>query len=150
MYAAGPPTFNDLVVNRGEIRRQGIELEAETISFYNFSILSGFAYVDLRPSNESGSDEIYSFNIGIRYDDMKTFRARLFGHYIWWNLEGFTMAKYDDFIWDLNLEKEIWSKENITTGLFFTCRNLFNGSQYTLGDSKNPRRWIEAGIRFRF
>ena len=87
MYAAGPPTFNDLVVNRGEIRRQGIELETETISFYNFSILSGFAYVDLRPSNESGSDEIYSFNIGIRYDDMKTFRARLFGHYIWWNLE---------------------------------------------------------------
>jgi len=34
--------------------------------------------------------------------------------------------------------------------LFLTAHNLFNGSQYTFGDSKNPGRWIEAGIRFKF
>jgi vitamin B12 transporter len=149
-YGAGPPTYNDLIINYGDIRRQGLELEAETVPVYNLSLLAGFAYVDLKPSNEAGSDEIYSYNIGFRYDDKKSFRAQLFGHYVWWDLEAFAQATYDDFIWDLNLNKKIWSKEKAATEVFLTAHNIFSGSQYTYGDSKNPARWVEAGIRLSF
>lgn len=149
-FAAGPPTFNDLVINKGEIRRQGFELEAETRPLHNLSLSAGFAYVDLKPANESGSSDIYSYTIGIRYDDRKSFRAHLCGHYVWWDLDGAMEARYDDSIWDLNLNKRFWSSQKTATELFLTAHNIFNGSQYTLGDSKNPERWVEAGIRVKF
>ncbi len=150
LFGAGPPTFNDLVINKGEIRRQGFELEAETRPLHNLSLVAGFAYVDLKPSNEAGSDHIYTYNIGVRYDDKKSFRALLFGHYVWWDLDPVWEASYNDFIWDLNLNKRIYAKGKTSTELFLTAHNLFDGSQYTFGDSKNPGRWIEAGIRFKF
>ena len=150
LFAAGPPAFNDLIINNGEIRRQGLELETETVPVYNLSLLAGFAYVNLKPSNEAGSGEMYSYNIGFRYDDRKSFRAQLFGHYVWWNYDAALNASYDDFIWDLNLNKKIWSEKKTATELFLTARNIFNGSQYTFGDSKNPGRWVEAGIRVKF
>ena len=149
-FGAGPPTFNDLVINKGEIRRQGFELEAETRPLHNLSLVAGFAYVDLKPSNEAGSDHIYTYNIGARYDDKKSFRALLFGHYVWWDLDPVWEASYNDFIWDLDLNKRIYAKEKTAAELFLTAHNLFNGSQYTFGDSKNPGRWIEAGIRVKF
>jgi len=149
-FGAGPPTFNDLVINKGEIRRQGFELEAEARPLHNLSLVAGFAYVDLKPSNEAGSDHIYTYNIGVRYDDKKSFRAQLFGHYIWWDLDPFWEASYNDFIWDLNLNKGIYAKGKTSTELFLTAHNLLNGSQYTFGDSKNPGRWIEAGMRVKF
>jgi vitamin B12 transporter len=111
---------------------------------------AGFAYVDIDPQNEIGASYNYMYNIGIRYDDKKSFRAELFGHYVWWDLDEYWMAEYDDFIWDLNLNKRIWSEGKAATELFLTAHNIFNGSQYTYGDSKNPGTWIEAGIRFKF
>ena len=150
LFGAGPPTFNDLVINKGEIRRQGFELEAETRPLHNLSLVAGFAYVDLKPSNEAGSDHIYTYNIGVRYDDKKSFRALLFGHYVWWDLDPVWEASYNDFIWDLNLNKGIYAKGKTSTELFLTAHNLFDGAQYTFGDSKNPGRWIEAGIRVKF
>ena len=149
-FGAGPPTFNDLVVNKGEIRRQGLELEVETFPVHNLSLLAGFAYVDLKPANESGSTELYSYLLGIRYDDKKSFRALLFGRYVWWDLDSVWQASYDDFIWDLNLNKRIYARAKTSAELFFTAHNLFNGSQYTFGDSKNPDTWLEAGIRVKF
>ena len=117
---------------------------------YNLSLMAGLAYVDLKPSNEAGSDEIYSYNIGLRYEDRKSLKAQLFGHYVWWDLDPAWEASYDDFIWDLNLSKKIHSYEKAPMELFLTVHNIFNGSQYTFGDIKNPHRWIEAGIRVTF
>ncbi|MFH0814218.1 MAG: TonB-dependent receptor [Pseudomonadota bacterium] len=145
-----PPAFNDIIENKGERRRQGGELEVETTQIYNLSLLAGFAYVHLTPPDENESTDMYMYTFGLRYDDRKSFRAELFGHYIWWDLYSFANARYDDFIWDLNLNKRIYSHENTSTELFLTAHNLFNGAQYTFGDSKNPRRWIEAGIRIKF
>ena len=154
LYGAGPPTFNDLVINMGKIRRQGFELEAETRPLHNLSLVADFAYADLKPSNENGSSDIYSYSIGIRYDDRKSFRAQLFGHYVWWDFDAASKAiggaNYDDFIWDLNVNKRIYAREKAAAELFLTAHNLFNGSQYTYGDSKNPERWLEAGIRVKF
>ncbi len=143
----GQPIF---YINEGKVRRNGIEIEAETVPIYNMSMSAGFAYVDIDPTDERGVSYNYACSIGISYDDKKSFRAELFGHYVWWDLDGSCMAEYDDFIWDLNLNKKIWSKEKAATELFFTAHNIFNGSQYTYGDNKNPETWIEAGIRFKF
>jgi vitamin B12 transporter len=149
-YGGGPPAYNDIFINKGKVRRNGLEIEAETVPIYNMSMSTGFAYVDIDPTDERGVSYNYACNIGIRYDDKKSFSAELFGHYVWWDLDEDYMAEYDDFIWDLNLNKRIWSKEKAATELFLTAHNIFNGSQYTYGDSKNPGTWIEAGIRFKF
>jgi len=149
-YGGGPPAYNDIIINKGKARRNGFEIKAETSSVYNMSMSAGFAYVDIDPTDEKGIGYNYTCNIGIRYDDQKSFMAELFGHYVWRDLDGSYMAKYDDFIWDFNLNKRIRSKEKTATELFFTAHNIFNGSQYILGDSKNPGTWIEAGIRFKF
>ena len=34
--------------------------------------------------------------------------------------------------------------------VFFTARNIFNGSQYMIDSWKNPGRWVEGGITYRF
>ncbi|MGB5157739.1 MAG: TonB-dependent receptor [Desulfobacterales bacterium] len=141
---------NDHLVNSGDSRRQGIELETETVPLYNMSLRSGFAYVDISPATEEGAAGIYTWNIGLNYNDKKSFRAQLFGHYAWWDLGSASGASYDDFIWDLNLNKKIYSNELIATDVFLTAHNIFNGSQYVLGDIQNPKRWVEAGIRFSF
>ncbi|MFH2045540.1 MAG: TonB-dependent receptor [Pseudomonadota bacterium] len=149
-FAGGAPVFNDLYINSGSSRRQGIELEAETVPVYNFSCRSGFAYVDIDPDNEFGASEIYSWNIIFKYDDKKSFRAQIFGHYVWWDLDPSAGASYDDLIWDLNLNKKICSYKRTSTEIFLTAHNIFNGSQYTFSDIQNPERWVEAGLRFSF
>jgi len=149
-FGGGPPAFNDIYVNRGDIRRQGLEIEAETIPIHNLSLLAGFAYVDFHPAKEEGSDKMHSYKAGLNYENRKSFTAQLFGSYVWWDLDPAYKASYDDFIWDLNLNKIISSREKTSAKLFLTAHNLFNGSQYTFGDIKNPKRWVEAGIRVGF
>lgn len=149
-FAGGPPAFNDLLINTGKIRRQGIEVDAETIPVYNLSLRAGFAYVDLNPANDGGSTAMYTGSIGLRYDDRKSFRAQLFGRYVWWDLPSALQASYHDFIWDLNLGKRIYSHGKAAVELFLSAHNIFNGSQYTFGDMVNPGRWVEAGTRIAF
>jgi vitamin B12 transporter len=142
--------YNYIFINKGKVMRNGLEIEAETVPIYNMSMSAAFAYIDKDPKDEMGISYNYACNIGIRYDDKKSFRAELFGHYVWWDLDESYMAEYDDFIWDLNLNKRIFSKEKVPTEFFFTAHNIFNGSQYFYVDSKNPGTWVEAGIRFNF
>ncbi|MCP4348459.1 MAG: TonB-dependent receptor [Desulfobacterales bacterium] len=149
-YAAGETTFNDLYVNKGSIRRQGIEAEIETIPVYNLSFLAGLAYVRIKSSNQSDTTEKHTYNIGVRYDNKKSFNAHIFGHYIYEDKGDFYNANFDDFIWDLNLNKQIYSTEFAITEIFVSAHNIFNGSQYDTGDRKNPKRSVEAGIRINF
>jgi vitamin B12 transporter len=150
LFAAGPPSFNDLIVNNGDGRRQGFEIEAETLPVWNLSLRAGLAYVNFHPDNDIGSTDTYTYNIGVTYDDPKVFRAELFGHYVWWDAQAVSNASYDDFIWDLNFSKQIFTAERTAVELFFTGHNLFNGSQYLVEDNKNPDRWVEVGMRIRF
>ena len=76
--------------------------------------------------------------------------AQLFGHFVNYALDPIVEADYSDFIWDLNLDKRIYARNQFTATLFFTAHNLFDGSQYVFGDIPNPDRWVEAGIRFKF
>ncbi|MDY7031240.1 MAG: TonB-dependent receptor [Thermodesulfobacteriota bacterium] len=141
---------NYIFINGGETRRHGIELEAETVPYHNVTFGAGFAYVDLDPSNENGSEEIYEYNVYLRYNDKKSFSAELYGHFIWWDLDESLNAEYDDFIWDFNLNKRVYNTEMTKTELFFTIHNIFNGLQYLYEENKNPERWMELGIRFHF
>jgi vitamin B12 transporter len=150
-YGGGPPSFNDIYENKEKTRRQGGEIGLQTVPFYNFYFVGGFAYVHFcPPSKSTGTKDLYSYSLGFRYDDNKSFYAELFGHYVWWNLDSSFMAKYDNFLWDLNLTKKIFLQQKTSTELFLTAHNLFNGAQYFSGDSKNPQRWVEAGVRVKF
>ncbi len=158
LYAAGPPTYNDLFFNKGEIKRTGVELNANTIPFYNVSLKTGFTFVRIRLINEElyANDDIdtaqknYAYNVTVKYDDTKSFIAQLDGRYVWWDLESTNMAKYDTFIWDINFNKKIYSSDKINSEIFLTGHNIFNSSLYINGDRKNPGRWLETGLRLSF
>ena len=151
LYAAGAPTYNDLYFNKGKIKRDGVELDVETVSFYNISLKTGFAYVHKRLYlEEATSEDSYAYNVTVKYDNNKSLSVQLAGNYMWWDIDSSYMAEYDTFIWDLNLNKKILSTEKITNEIFLAAHNVFNGSYYTLGDRKNPGRWIETGMRLRF
>ena len=77
-------------------------------------------------------------------------RAELFGHWIYWDAEQIPNAEYQDYIWDLNLSKNIALWGNVTMDLFFSVHNLFDGSQYLVADNPNPDRWVETGLKINF
>ncbi len=133
-----------------EVQRQGVEIELETLPFYNLSFLGGFAYVEIDPPASDGGETQYTYNVGLMYDDKDSLHVQLFGHYVWWNQDSSSDGKYDDFIWDLNLNKTLYSKKWIKAEVFLTAHNIFNASQYSLGILKNPERWMKGGMRFEF
>lgn len=77
-------------------------------------------------------------------------RGLLKGRYVWWNKAEEWGAKYSSFIFDINLIKTLMSRQGSSCEAFVTGHNIFNGSQYNDEFYKNARRWIEAGIRYRF
>ena len=139
-----------IFVNGGKSRRQGFEIEAETLPFYSTSIRAAMAYVSLDPADATGADEIYGFNIGVAFDDPKILYAELFGRYVWWDTRKIPDAEYDTFIWDLNVKKRMYSSERASLDLFITGHNIFSGSHYLVGDNENPARWLEAGLKMEF
>lgn len=141
---------NDLIVNKGNINRKGFELEVETVPVYNISFKGGMAYVKTTPLPETVHTWKYAYNLSVKYDDRKTFMAQLWGTYKWFISRPDSTGKYNDFIWDINLQKKIFLTEKTKTELFLTAHNIFNGSQYEDALIQNPRRWAEAGIRFKF
>jgi vitamin B12 transporter len=149
-FAGAAPVFNDLFINAGSVRREGIEVEAETVPIYNLTFRAGFDYVNLNPANDSGSTNLRAWNVGLRYDDKVSLKAQLFGHYVWWDFDPAWKGSYDAFIWDFNASKKAWSRVTTAVELFFTAHNLFNSSQYLIGGIENPGRWVEAGTRISF
>lgn len=152
LHAAGPPSNNDLYLNKDSIRRRGYELELETAPISSISLKTGFAYVRIKPSAAEAITQ-YMNNVVLKYDDKQSFMAELFGHYIWWGGHDYATAatgKYNTYLWDLNLRKTIYSTQKTNADVFFTAHNIFNADQYTFIDTKNPGRWAEAGVRLKF
>ncbi len=140
-------------VNEEKHRRQGVEVEIKTVPFHNTSLFAGFIFVDAK--NRSTGDRLtevprYTYDTGIQYDDNKSLNALFKGRYTWWNAQSDLSAQYSDFIWDLNISKKIFEKENSRGDVFLTVHNVFNGSQYLIDLFKNPQRWIEGGVRLNF
>ena len=146
---ATPPP-NTQLINQGAVRRQGLELEAETLPWHDFTLAAGLALVHIAASEETESRTRYAYNLKVKYDDRQAWRAQLFGHYVWWDALAANQGDYGNFIWDLNGARKIKTTGPYMTEIFFTVHNLLNGDQYPLLDSKNPARWLEAGLKVTF
>jgi len=136
--------------------KEGVEAEIRTLPFYYTSLFAGFNFVDARSRRtdaEIPGIARYTWNLGIYYDDGRSFHGALTGHFIWWNNDDTNTllpGRYNSFIWDLNLSKKIFTHNDNSAELFFTAHNIFNGSQYEDGAFPSPRRWFEGGVRLRF
>ncbi len=142
-------------VNKGKVRRQGFEIEIKTLPFYNFTLFAATTYIntkDLETGETIKDNPEYTYDVGLQYDDKKSFRALLKGHYIWWNASFSSpfMAKYNGFIFDINMIKSFYKKRSYAMEAFFNAHNIFDGSQYWVSVYKNAARWVEGGIRIRF
>lgn len=135
-------------VNKGSQRRQGIEIEMKTMPVYNTTFFAGAAFMDISGANDEGTLPKYTYDIGIQYDDNKSLKALLKGHYIWWT--NTFNGDYNSFIFDINIIKNLYKNKEYSVEGFLSGHNIFNGAQYTIDFYKNPRRWIEAGVRFKF
>jgi vitamin B12 transporter len=133
--------------------KQGVELEARSTEFLNTSFRSGYSYVDARHSEDNSvvrDVPTNTLHIGVRYDDHKYFKALVTGRHIFWNSESFRNGMYRGLLWDLHLNATPFSGDFKGFELFFSLRNIFNGSQYQDEIYRNNGRWAEGGMRFRF
>jgi vitamin B12 transporter len=149
---------NDLLtrkfINHGDVTRQGYELEAESVPFHGVSLKAAHAYVHTHldsPADgaEAGTD-LYSYLLGVKYDDRMSLIALLSGSYIWWDAPASYGARYGSFIWDFTINKKFHTTDRTTLELFATVHNLFSGANYTNASIPNANRWVEGGLRFRF
>jgi len=135
-------------MNEGDQTRQGVEIEMKTMPFYNTTFSAGTTFIDVSGSGSDTNTPKYTYDLSLEYNDKKSLRAVLKGHYIWW-INAFD-GDYNSFVFDLNVIKSIYKKEDHTLEAFLTAHNIFNSSQYAIGDYKNPKRWIEGGLRYKF
>jgi len=135
-------------INEGDQTRQGIEIEMKTMPFYNMTFSAGTTFIETTGSGTESNTPKYTYDLGLEYNDKKSLRAVLKGHYIWW-INAFN-GDYNSFVFDLNVIKNIYRKEDHTLEAFLTAHNIFNASQYAIGGYKNPKRWIEGGLRYKF
>jgi vitamin B12 transporter len=149
------PLGNDVFTygNYGRQRRQGVEAEVKTMPLFNTSLAAGYALIDAtdRLSGAEVPDTPrYTWDVGLQYDDRKSFRATLKGHFIRWNGSTPVATSSSTMIWDLFLAKRFPLSDRREMEVFFSGRNLFNGSQYLIDLYRNPGRWFEGGLRFTF
>lgn len=141
-----------LYVNGGVSERTGVELEATVIPFADFTAGLGFIYARVEPYGEEG-DDTCTINLKLHYRSNRLGSVILFGQYFRL-AESMTSpgARHGDMIWDLHYNKDLFThgKSGATLNLFFSGRNLFNGSHSWSGTFENPGRWLEAGLRFHF
>lgn len=140
------------ILSERQIKR-GFELEARTTEVYNTSLRSGYTYVDAR----RGSDDsvvldvpAHTLQLGLLYDDHTRFKGLLTGRHIYWNSEPAFKGSYRGLLWDLHLNATPFRGDFKGVELFFSLRNIFNGSQYYIDAFRNNGRWAEGGVRFRF
>ncbi len=140
-------------INGGESRRTGFEVEAETVAIYYLTLAANFTCV-YEAADDYGNEDQYSANLILRYDNPEYLYAEIAGHYVQWNEHESSPednGKFDDVIWDLNLNREMARWESTRLIAFLTGHNLLNGEQYTMEVLfHNPGRWVEAGLRVRF
>lgn len=140
--------------NTDKIRRQGVEIEIKTLPFYNFFTLStGGSYIhtkDLAADERIKDNPEYTFDLGLQYDDKKSIRVLVKGRYIDWNLSSGSEGNDKNLIVDVNVMKNLYKLGTLNIEGFVNGHNLFNGSEYVMPYYKNARRWVEAGLRFKF
>ncbi len=141
-----------MFVNKDRIRKQGFEAEIKTKPFYNITLSAGATYI--RSKNILTGEEItgipkYVYNVGINYDDKKSFKAAILGNYTWWVYNDWNKPE-NGLIVDVNLIKTFYPQSSKTIEAFLTAHNVFDAEQYWDAWYKNAPRWFEGGIRYKF
>ena len=135
-------------------KKQGVEVEVRTVPILNSSLSAGYTFIDItdRGTGETIKDmPRHLVKLGLHYnDDRHSFRGALLGRYVDLNSSPDNNGRYSAVIWDLNLAKRLFTRDDTAIELFFNAHNLFNGAQYDWDAFKNVRRWFEGGIRFNF
>ena len=138
-------------VNDGSYERQGIELEAMSATFHNFSVNAGTMYEWLKP-DQGKDNQVATANLLLQYDDT-VWRCQLFGHYIWtdgdvktWTYE----RRLNTVLWDATAGYRFSGPLAVQGEVFATLHNIFDADQYFSTYGLNAPRWIEAGVRFKF
>lgn len=145
------PVYTNTAVNEGKTRRQGLEAEIKTLPFYHLTLSAGATYIqnkDRITGETLRNSPKYSYDAGIKYDDEKSWKAFLTGHYTWW--DSMRVGKYDSFLVDFNISKRFYKQSNRESEVFATVHNIFDAAQQTSISYRYPDRWMEAGIRFKF
>jgi vitamin B12 transporter len=134
-------------------KKQGVEVEAKTIPFYNSSLSAGYTFLDAK-DYDSGETlpniPRQIVKLGLHYNDQHSLRGALIGRYVWWTTTSHNNPKGNTGLWDFNLAKKVFTANDLSLELFFTAHNLLNGAQYADESFKNARRWLEGGIRCTF
>jgi vitamin B12 transporter len=140
-------------INAGRERRDGLDLELKTAPVYNLSLSAGAEFISAKDQDTGTSLKgvpVRIYDLGLHYDDQQTFKALLQGRYIDWNFDASDEANYGAFVFDLSLIKQIYKRKNASLETYVDGHNIFSGSQYVIPFYKNPARWYEAGIRYKF
>ena len=141
------------MVNNDKRRRQGVEAEIKSVPVYNTSLSAGATFYDitnLTTGEKVRSEGKYTYDVGLKYDDEKTFRALVKGHYAWFDMDSFYQAQYTAFIFDMNLIKTLYQEKANRLEVFFTAHNIFNATHNWFVYYPNANRWIEGGLRYKF
>ncbi|TAN38549.1 MAG: TonB-dependent receptor [Nitrospirae bacterium] len=147
------PDGNYTYVNKSRVKRDGFEIEVRTVPIHKFSFSAGVCMVKAR--DQVTGEKLLgtvaeTYDLGILYDDNKSFTAVLKGRLIRWDMDKQIYGGKYAFVSDLSLTKKVFSRDKSSIDIFVTGHNLSNASQYMFSDWKNPGRWIEGGIRYKF
>lgn len=131
----------------------GAETEIRTVPVLNTTLSAGYTFTDTTRTSDGAqviSAPRHTVQLAISYDDKSFLRGMLTGRHIFWNAEPAFGGKYRGFIWDLHVGATVFKHEDTSLELFFSGRNLLNGSQFQDEAFQNPKRWFEGGMKVRF
>ncbi len=140
-------------VNAGRQRRQGLDVELRTKPIHNLTLAGSACFLEVRDleTDEHVIDVPKAiYDMSLKYDDLRSFRALLKGRYLRMDEPENKNADISGVIVDLNLVKKIIERPGISLEAFVSVHNLLNQSQYHQDIYKNPERWVEGGIRAAF
>lgn len=138
--------------------KQGFELEAKTVPFHGLSLSGGYTFLDARDrqaGNQLSGEPSNLVKAALNYDEKELgLTGVMTANYVNWHAQPERHAHYSAIIVDLHLTQQLFPGSDRSPEIFFSVRNLFNGAQYQ-NDSdystyKNPSRWLEGGMRFKF
>ena len=138
-----------------DLQRMALKrLEARTVALHGLSLAGGYTFTDVRDSDSQERVKGVPVNqakLSINYDNPHLgLKGLVSGNYVWWNAPEDFNGKYTGTIWDLHLTQRLMPGWELSPELFFSAHNLFDGAQYSDSIFKNPGRWLEGGVRFRF
>jgi vitamin B12 transporter len=140
-------------VNAGRQRRQGLDLELRTKPIHNVTLAGSACFLEVQDL-ETGEDvpnvPTAVYDVSLKYDDLKTFRALAQGRYLSWDASPGSNVDLSGFIVDLNLIKKLLSRPGVSLEVFLSVHNLLNEDQFVADIYPNPERWVGGGIRASF